>query len=254
MNKFKPEQLRSQIGDWVNLPLWKEFNKKYMRYLQKFVRKERKKYTVYPDKEDVFRAFRLCSPSDLKCVILGQSPYHTGEADGLAFSNGGDYQNISPSLQNIFKEVENDVGFKDVAPDPDLSRWAEQGVLLLNTSLTVREGDADSHLKIDGKKLWQRFTKKALRICSAITKPVVFMLWGSHAKSFIKDTPPTIDPLKVKGFMDEDESGENKILQAYHPAAELYRNYDKIAWFGCSHFSKANKFLKSKGIETIEWQ
>jgi len=254
MKKFSKNQLRFQIGDWVNTPLWKEFNKKYMIYIQKFVKKERQKYTIYPEKEDVFRAFRLTPPQNLKVVIIGQNPYHDGSADGLAFSNGGEYQNISPSLQNIFKEIENDLGFEQVAHDPDLSRWAEQGVLLLNTSLTVREGDADSHLKIDGKELWQKFTKKALRICSAITKPVVFMLWGSHAKSFIKDTPPTIDALKVEGFMDEDESGENLTLQAYHPAAELYRNYDKVAWFGCSHFSKANKFLKSKGIETIEWQ
>jgi len=244
MNKFKPEQLRSQIGDWVNLPLWKEFNKKYMRYLQKFVRKERKKYTVYPDKEDVFRAFRLCSPSDLKCVILGQSPYHTGEADGLAFSNGGDYQNISPSLQNIFKEVENDVGFKDVAPDPDLTRWAEQGVLLLNTCLTVREGDAESHLTINGKKLWQKFTEKAIRMCSMLDQPTVFMLWGNHAKDYVEmDYNPPIDPLKEG----------NRILRAYHPAAEVYQNYDKTAFFGCQHFSQTNEFLESKGIDTIDW-
>lgn len=254
MKKFSKKQLKSQIGDWIHTPLWKEFNKKYVRYLQKFVKKERKKYTIYPDKEDVFRAFRLTPPQDLKCVILGQNPFHDGSADGLAFSNGGDYQNISPSLQNIFKELENDLGFEDPVPDPDLSRWAKQGVLLLNTSLTVREGDADSHLKINGKELWQRFTKKALKICGAITKPVVFMLWGNHAKSFIEDVPPTVDPLKVKGFMDEDESGENRILQAYHPAAELYQNYDKVAFFGCNHFSKCNEFLKSKDIEPIEWQ
>lgn len=254
MKKFSRNQLESQIGEWINTPLWKEFNKKYMRIIQKFVRKERNNHTIYPDKEDVFRAFRLTSPSNLKVVILGQDPYHDSSADGLAFSNGGDYQNISPSLKNIFKEIENDVGFKDVAPDPDLSRWAEQGVLLLNTCLTVREGEANSHSKIGGEKLWQRFTKKAVRICSAITKPIVFMLWGNHAKSFIKDIPPTIDPLKVKGFMDEDESGENKILQAYHPAAELYQNYDDIAFFGCNHFSKCNEFLKNKGIDTIDWQ
>jgi len=244
MNKFKPEQLRSQIGDWINLPLWKEFNKKYMRYLQKFIKKEREEYTIYPDKEDVFRAFRLCSPSDLKCVILGQSPYHTGEADGLAFSNGGDYQNISPSLQNIFKEVENDVGFEDVAPDPDLTRWAEQGVLLLNTCLTVREGDAESHLTINGKKLWQRFTEKAIRMCSMLDHPIVFMLWGNHAKDYVEmDYNPPIDPLKEG----------NRILKAYHPAAEVYQNYDKTAFFGCQHFSKANEFLESKGIDTIDW-
>lgn len=244
MNKFKPEQLRSQIGNWVNLPLWKEFNRKYMRYLQKFVRKEREKYTVYPDKEDVFRAFRLCSPSDLKVIILGQNPYHDGSADGLAFSNGGDYQNISPSLQNIFKEVENDVGFKNVAPDPDLTRWAEQGVLLLNTCLTVREGDAESHLTINGKKLWQKFTEKAIRMCSMLDQPTVFMLWGNHAKDYVEmDYNPPIDPLKEG----------NRILKAYHPAAEVYQNYDKTAFFGCQHFSKANEFLESKGIDTIDW-
>jgi len=244
MNKFKPEQLRSQIGDWVNLPLWKEFNRKYMRYLQKFVRKEREKYTVYPDKKDVFRAFRLCSPSDLKVVILAQNPYHDGSADGLAFSNGGDYQNISPSLQNIFKEIENDLGFEQVAHDPDLTRWAEQGVLLLNTSLTVREGGAESHLTINGKKLWQKFTEKAIRMCSMLDQPTVFMLWGNHAKDYVEmDYNPPIDPLKEG----------NRILKAYHPAAEVYQNYDKVAFFGCNHFSQTNEFLKSHNITPINW-
>lgn len=245
MKKLKPKHLKDQVGQWVKTDLWKEFNKKYLRYLHKFVKKERKKYTIYPDKEDVFRAFRLTPPSEVKCVILGQSPYHDSKADGLAFSNGGDYQNISPSLQNIFKEVENDVGFKDVALDPDLSRWAKQGVLLLNACLTVREGDAESHMEIGGKQLWQRFTEKAIRICNNLDQPTVFMLWGNHAKEYVeRDYNPPIDPLKEG----------NRVLKAYHPAAEIYQNYEnKTAFFGCEHFSKANKFLEEKGIDTINW-
>lgn len=247
MKKLNKSQLKSQIGKWIKTPLWKEFNKKYMRYLQKYTRKRRQETTVYPNSEDVFRALRLCGPRELKVVILGQNPYHDGSADGLAFSNGGDYQNVSPSLQNIFKEIDEDLGFQTVQHDPDLSRWAEQGVLLLNTSLTVEEGESESHLRIPTpngkKKLWQRFTKKVIRLCSTREKPTVFMLWGNHAKSFVKDEPVTIDPLKEG----------NRVLQAYHPIAENYQNYDKTAFFDCQHFSKSNEFLSENNIGTIDW-
>jgi len=246
MRQLKPKDLRSQLGEWANTPLYNEFNKDYLRYLRKYIKKRRKESTVYPDSEDVFKAFRLCSPSDLKVVILGQGPYHDGSADGLAFSNGGNYNNISPSLRNIFKEIENDIGMQNVAPDPDLSRWAEQGVLLLNTCLTVEKGESGSHLRIpcpDGEKreLWQRFTRKAIKLCSDIDKPTVFMLWGNYAKSYVEDTLPVIDPLKPG----------NRVLRAYHPIAE---SYGHSGFYNQNHFSQCNQFLKDKDIEPIQWQ
>lgn len=232
------KRLRPIIGEWADTKIANEFTKQYMIGLQNFLKKERQKYTVYPPKDQVFRALRLTPPDNVKICILGQDPYHDGSANGLAFSNGGNYQNISPSLRNIFKEIERDIGFEDVAPNPDLTRWAEQGVLLLNTTLTVRKGESGSHSKIQGMKIWQKFTKKVLHYLSKKDKFIVFMLWGNHAKEFMKDYPLTIDPF-----------GKNEILHASHPSPFSAH----ISFHGCGHFSKANEFLKKHELDPIDW-
>lgn len=220
--------------------MWKQFKRPYMKKLRRYVRKRRSETTVYPeDTKTVFRAFRETQLDEVKVVILGQDPYHDGSADGLAFSNsGGTMDNISPSLKNILKEVENDVGFKSPAPDPDLSRWAEQGVLLLNTALTVEEGQAGSHCGIG----WEQFTKRAVYLCSEKQQPVVFILWGNHAKNFAQTTSPNT-PVPVDPFVD------NEILRAYHPSPLSASR----GFFGCEHFSKTNKYLKKYSLEPIDW-
>jgi len=175
---------------------------------------------LYPEKDNIFRALRLCPPSKIKVVILGQDPYHDGNANGLAFSNK-DLLYISPSLKNIFKEIETDIydGFK-LDQDPDLTRWAKQGVLLLNTALTVEKGKPGCHAKY-----WQKFTQYLLTRLSQEHVAVVYMLWGGHAKSYI----PSI------------EQDTNFILTATHPSP---LGANKGGWFGCRHFSKANEILK----------
>ena len=228
------EKLRPIIGDWVDVGLHKEFNRSYMKNLQKKVRHDRKKYTVYPKSEDVFRALRCTPPEDVKCVILGQDPYHDGNANGLAFSNDGDYENISPSLRNIFKEVERDIGFDDVSPNPDLTRWAKQGVLLFNTTLTVKEGQPQSHSNIG----WKQFSQQVLRWCSLSDQFVVFMLWGKKAQSFMNTHPVAIDPF-----------ANNRILKASHPSP--YSAH--ISFHGCGHFSTCNEVLIENELEPINW-
>ena len=228
------KDLRPIIGDWVNVGLHKEFDKKYMKKLQRRVRHDRKKYTVYPESKNVFKALKCTSPENVKVVIVGQNPYHDGSANGLAFSNSGDYENISPSLRNIFKEVEQDIGFDDIAPDPDLTRWAQQGVLLFNTSLTVKEGQPQSHSNIG----WRQFSQQVLRWCSLSNQFVVFMLWGKKAQSFMETHPIAIDPF-----------ANNRILQASHPSPFSAH----ISFDGCGHFSKANELLIEHELEPINW-
>lgn len=237
------KKIAKTIGDWVNTPVGKQFNKEYFKYLRKYVSYRRTKTTIFPKKGKVFRALRACPFSELKVVILGQDPYPNEKANGLAFSNDN-YQNISPSLKNIFKEVENDVGFSDPQPDPDLSRWAEQGVLLLNTVLTVEEGNSNAHSRIplpDGSEgaLWQRFTETVIKTCSYTDKTTVFLLWGNQAQSYVDKVPPTIDPLKEG----------NWVLRSYHPSPlSAYRGF-----FGNNHFSQTNEILRDNNLEPIEW-
>jgi uracil-DNA glycosylase len=182
--------------------------------------------TIYPPKEDIFKAFRLCPPSKTKVVILGQDPYHDkGSAVGLAFSNKP-LSKPSPSVRNILKEVEQDVydGLM-VDYDPDLHRWAEQGVLLLNTALTVEEGKPGSHAKY-----WDRFTKFVLEALSK-TEVCVYLLWGAHAK----------------GYIDNIDRESNFILTAAHPSPFSANK----GFFGCKHFSKCNEILTemAKGLD-----
>tara|TARA_A100001388_G_scaffold276488_1_gene264403 strand:+ start:947 stop:1606 length:660 start_codon:yes stop_codon:yes gene_type:complete len=180
---------------------------------------------IYPLPKNFFRAFEICPYDKVKVVILGQDPYHTpGTANGLAFSVSNN-QKLPPSLKNIFKEIFNDLGIKN--DKGDLSKWAHQGVLLLNSSLSVIEGKAGSHSKIG----WQIFTDRAVRVIQN-KKNIIFMLWGNYAKQ-----------------KKELISNGNFILEAAHPSPFSANS----GFFGCKHFSKANNKLISLGLDPIDW-
>lgn len=230
--RFK-KQIAGLVGEgWAKL-LWKEFTKPYMKKIQSFLKKERRIHTVYPAKEDVFRALKLCPVEKCKVVVIGQDPYPHDHADGLAFSCSSN-RDMAPSLHNIFQELEDDLGFQGPAPDSSLDRWAEQGVLLLNTVLTVREGEPRSHSHIG----WQTFTRRIIKLLgSEEARPKVFMLWGNYAKSFMKDIPPSIDPFT------------HWCIQSSHPSPlSAYRSF-----FGSRPFSQANERLKKEGYEPVDW-
>ena len=182
-----------------------------------------------PAPDDWLRALTFCSPHEIKVVITGQDPYHgPGQAHGLSFSVAGD-QKLPPSLRNIYKEL-GATSFEGLfAPTGDLSRWAEQGVLLLNETLSVQLGQAGSH----GGMPWQKFTSA---ITSALTeRPVVFMLWGAHARSHASELAAL--------------HAEHLILEAPHPSPlSAYRGF-----FGCGHFTQANQWLAQRGETPIEW-
>jgi len=193
--------------------------------------KERRNYTIYPEKGSdlLFKAFRTTPLSKVKVVILGQDPYHDGSYDGFAFSNT-EKLTLSPSLRNILKEVESDVydGFK-LVQDPELIRWAEQGVLLINTAHTVRKGEPASHLL-----MWNLFTKRIIHILLNSDNPTVWMLWGAKAKKHLEGR--RIAP-------------QQYVLRSSHPSP--FSAYS--GFFGCKHFSQANKFLLDHNVEPIIW-
>ncbi len=211
---------------WFEL-LKDETEKEYFKSLQQFLADERAHYTVYPDDDNVFSALNYVPYDKVKVVILGQDPYHEpGQAHGLSFSVL-DPTPLPPSLVNIYKEIEDDLGIKCL-PSGDLSRWAKQGVLLLNTTLTVRKHAAMSH---KGKG-WEEFTGKIIELLAKREKPMVFMLWGSHAGQFASQIP-----------------SRHLVLKAPHPSPlSAYRGF-----FGCKHFSKCNEFLVKNGVEPIDW-
>ena len=213
--------------DWKAI-LQEEFDKPYFEELVSFVKEEYSRGTVYPAGRNIFRAFDRCPVDKLKVVIIGQDPYHgPGQANGLCFSVGEGVP-FPPSLQNILKEVRDDVG----APMPlsgELERWAEQGVLLLNAVLTVRAHEAASHAGHG----WERFTDAVVRAIAERKEGIVYMLWGSYAQK--------------KGSIADPS--RNLILKAVHPSPlSAYRGF-----FGCKHFSAANAYLTSIGKESIEW-
>lgn len=206
-----------------------EFEKDYFKKLTDFVRGEYLSgKTIYPDAKNIFNAFNLCPLSDVKVVIIGQDPYHEpGQAHGLCFS----VQNgvaLPPSLINIYKEIESDIGHKSIT-NGDLSPWARQGVLLLNSTLTVQAHDAASH----AGRGWEEFTDAVIRAVNENQKNVVYMLWGSFAQ-------------KKAGFVD---TKNNLILKSAHPSPlSAYRGF-----FGNHHFSKANEYLVQNGKAPIDW-
>ena len=207
----------------------KEFNKPYFRKLNDFVINEYENYPCYPLEKNIFAAFNNCHFNDVKVVILGQDPYHgPNQANGLCFSVH-DSTPHPPSLVNIFKEIENDT-HRPYPQSGDLMRWAKQGVLLLNATLTVRAHQAGSHQK----KGWEEFTDRIIETLSLNKKEVVFMLWGNYAG-------------RKKSLIDESK---HLILEAAHPSPlSAYRGF-----FGCKHFSLANDYLISKKSSSIDWQ
>lgn len=214
-------------NDWQYL-LEDEFKKDYYLKLRSFLIKEMKTKKIYPNMYDIFNALHYTEYKDVKVVILGQDPYHGyNQAHGLSFSVQKGIKK-PPSLINIFKELKEDIDFK-IPIDGDLTKWAEQGVFLLNATLTVREAQAGSHQN----KGWELFTDAAIKILSEEKENLVFMLWGSYAQA--KQT--IIDSTK------------HLILKAPHPSPLSASR----GFFGCKHFSKTNNFLISKNIEPINW-
>ena len=205
-----------------------EFDKPYFESLVSFVKQEYASNTIFPPAGQIFNAFNTCPFNNVKVVILGQDPYHgPGQAHGLCFSVNDGIQ-FPPSLQNIFKEITSDLGIP--APKTgNLTRWAEQGVLLLNATLTVRASQAGSH---QGKG-WEEFTDAVIQTISEKAENVVFILWGSYA-------------IKKKSLIN---ASKHCILTAPHPSPlSSYRGF-----FGCKHFSQTNTYLTSKGKQPIEW-
>ena len=209
--------------------LAEEFDKPYFRELVAELHREKQAgITVYPPGGSIFKAFDLCPLDKVKVVILGQDPYHNpGQAMGLSFSVPEGVA-APPSLKNIFKEIESDLGIR-MSGSTDLTPWARQGVLLLNSVLTVRAGAAASHSGLG----WQEFTDAVIRIISETQDGVVFLLWGNYAKT----KAPRID------------ISRHHILAAAHPSP-LARG----AFFGCRHFSRANEILEYEGKSPIDWK
>ncbi len=214
--------------EWKEL-LQPEFDKPYFEELTRFVREEYATKQIFPAGKNIFRAFEMCPPADVKVVIIGQDPYHDdGQANGLCFSVA-DGVKIPPSLVNIFKEINADTG----APIPstgNLDRWAQQGVLLLNSVLTVEAHKAASH----AGRGWERFTDAVVEILSTHHSGIVYMLWGSYAQ---KKGLTIVNP------------HNNLILKSAHPSPlSVYRGF-----IGCRHFSQANAYLSSLGRGPIIW-
>ncbi len=209
--------------------LQKDFDQPYFKVLTEFVKQEYASHVCFPPGKQIFNAFEHCHFEDLKVVILGQDPYHgNGQAHGLCFSVNDGIPH-PPSLINVFKEIEDDLGI----PYPksgDLTKWADQGVLLLNATLTVRAHQAGSHQK----KGWEIFTDSVIQVISSNKDKVVFLLWGGFAKSKMK----LIDRSK------------HLILTSGHPSP---LSANRGLWFGNRHFSTANKWLKDNGLKEINW-
>lgn len=216
-------------NDW--LPCIKqEFTKPYYKELYTFVKHEYDTRIIYPPAEDIFNAFHFTPLSKVKVMILGQDPYHNeNQAHGLSFSVLPTQKDIPPSLVNIYQELHDDLGCY-IPNNGYLKKWADQGVLLLNTVLTVRAHQANSH---QGKG-WEQFTDAVIEAVNAQDRPIVYLLWGRPAQSKI--------PMLT--------NSKHLILKAPHPSPlSAYRGF-----FGCRHFSQANVFLEKNGIEPIDWQ
>lgn len=216
-------------NDWLPA-LQEEFRKPYYKQLFTFVKQEYDTRVIYPPADDIFNAFHFTPLREVKVLILGQDPYHNEhQAHGLSFSVLPQQTEIPPSLQNIYQELHDDLGCY-IPNNGYLEKWARQGVLMLNTVLTVRAHQANSH---QGKG-WEQFTDAVIQAVNAQDRPIVYMLWGRPAQSKI---PMLTNP-------------NHLILKAPHPSPlSAYRGF-----FGCKHFSQANAFLKEHGISPIDWQ
>ncbi len=215
-------------NEWDNL-LKDEFKKEYYLKLRAFLAKEYKERTIYPHMNDIFNALRYTSYSDIKAVILGQDPYHgEGQAHGLCFSVKKGVE-PPPSLKNIFKEINAELGY-DIPSHGELISWAKQGVLLLNTVLTVRSGEANSHKGMG----WEVFTDKVIELLNMREDPIVFLLWGANAKA------------KTALITNK----KHKILTCAHPSPLSAYN----GFWNCGHFKECNDFLIENGKEPIDWE
>jgi len=215
------------LNGWDEI-LEPEFEKEYYKNLRQFLKSEYSNYTIHPDMHDIFNCFRLCPYNDVKVVILGQDPYvQKGQAHGFCFSVKENIP-LPGSLQNIYKELETDVNFVKTKRG-DLTAWAREGVLLLNTVLTVREATPGSHRR----KGWETLTDAVISALNNHKTPVVFMLWGNDAKT-------------KKSLITNKN---HLILESAHPSP-----LSCTGFFGCRHFSKANEFLKNNQIQPINWQ
>lgn len=217
-----------KIEDSWKVKLSNEFKKPYFDQLAQFVKEEYQSNQIFPKGKEIFNAFQHCSFEKTKVVILGQDPYHgPGQAHGLSFSVREGVA-FPPSLLNIFKEINRDLG-KEIPSNGNLSRWAEQGVLLLNATLTVRAHQAGSHQN----KGWELFTDEVIRQLAQEKENLVFMLWGAYAQ-------------KKAAFISDDKHLK---LHAPHPSPlSAHRGF-----LGCGHFSKANIYLREKGLSEIQW-
>lgn len=215
-------------GEWAKA-LKPEFGKPYYAKLYRTVLQEYRTRTIYPPSQDIFNAFEFTPLEDVKVVILGQDPYHEpGQANGLCFSVHKGVQ-IPPSLVNIYKELHDDLGCT-IPDNGDLTKWAKQGVMLLNTVLTVRAHQANSHKSIG----WEEFTDAAIRILADQARPMVFILWGGQAR-------------KKKSMIYRPE---HLVIESAHPSPlSAYHGF-----FGSKPFSRCNEYLKEHGIAPIDWQ
>lgn len=220
--------MKVKIEDSWSAVLSEEFDKPYFKSLTDFVRSEYRSKTIYPEGQHIFNAFNHCPIDQVKVVILGQDPYHgPGQAHGLAFSVKEGVR-FPPSLSNIFRELQRDLDIP-FPPHGNLERWADQGVFLLNATLTVQAHQAGSHQN----KGWEEFTDAVIRALAAKKSNIVFMLWGAYARK-----KATVIP-----------EGKHLKLYAPHPSPlSAHRGF-----IGCGHFSKANEYLKEKGIDPIVW-
>lgn len=229
MSQDKNQTITTLPDSWEAF-LKNEFESDYFKKLKSFLTQEiTQGHIIYPHPTNILRAFDLCSPKNLKVVIIGQDPYHgPGQAHGLSFSVPKDVK-IPPSLQNIYKEIESDLGYR--APNNgNLESWAKQGVLLLNATLTVRKSAPTSH----ARKGWETFTDHAIEYINDNMSQVVFLLWGRYAQE--------------KGSMIN--KNRHCILKAAHPSPFSAHS----GFFGCKHFSQTNNYLKQNGISPIDWQ
>lgn len=221
--------MKNIIGNSWDELLKNEFEKIYYKDLRKMLIEEYNTQQIFPKPEDIYNAFKITPYEKVKCVILGQDPYHNiNQAEGLSFSVKVG-QKIPPSLVNIYKELNSDMGY-EIPNHGSLIRWAENGVLLLNTTLTVRAHKPMSHSKIG----WEFLTDEVIRILNDKDEPIVFILWGRHAQS------------KEKLITNNN----HLIIKAPHPSPLSASR----GFFGSKPFSKTNKFLKDKGIEEIDWR
>lgn len=206
-----------------------EFKKPYYKDLYKFVKEEYSSHVIYPPSEDIFNALKYTDVKDVKVLLLGQDPYHEkGQAHGMSFSVQPGIK-TPPSLVNMYKELKDEMGLY-IPNNGYLMKWAKQGVLLMNTVLTVREGQANSHKN----KGWEQFTDAVIKAVNMQDRPVVYFLWGSNARA-------------KKALINNPK---HLVLETVHPSPLSAYN----GFFGCNHFKLANEFLQKNGIEPIDWQ